>query len=72
MSGVVVRRERERVVCPRCDQGRLVTFIEVAVDIARTVGLVEIGKKILRKVLENARVIAKSPTITVSAFVVVE
>jgi hypothetical protein len=49
-----------------------VTFIEVAVDIARTVGLVEIGKKILRKVLENARVIAKSPTITVSAFVVVE
>lgn len=48
------------------------TFIEVAVGMARTVGLVEIGKKILRKVLENARVIAKSATMTVSAFVVVE
>jgi hypothetical protein len=52
-----------------------VTFIEAgtAVDIARTVGLViTVGKKILRKVLEKARMIAKSPTTTVSVFVVVE
>lgn len=48
------------------------TFIEVAVDIARTVGFVTVGKKILRKVLEKARMTAKSPTTTVSVFVVVE
>jgi hypothetical protein len=43
-----------------------------AVDIARVVGFATTGKKILRKVLEKARMIATSPTITVSAFVVVE
>jgi hypothetical protein len=50
-------------------------FIEAgpAVDIARAVDLVTTeGKKRLRKVLEKARMIAKSPTTTVNVFAVVE
>lgn len=49
-------------------------FIEAgtAVDIERTVGFVRTEEKVLRKVLEKARMIAASPTTMVSVFVVAE
>jgi hypothetical protein len=51
-----------------------VIFIEAgaAVDIARAVGFVTREESVLRNALEKARMMAMSPTSTVSVFVVVE
>lgn len=52
----------------------MVIFIEAgaAVDMARVTGLERAEEKVFRKALEKARMTAKSPTSTVSVFVVVE